>query len=99
MVNPLRYLTDSAPIYEQALSDFGITELMEKLSNFSDPDFDASWMNLEQQELESLATILIRGLTVSLKGKLIAGYVNAIRQGDRQELPKLGTLGFAPPSI
>jgi hypothetical protein len=99
MVNPLRYLTDSAPIYEQALSDFGITELMEKLSNFSDPDFDASWMNLEQQELESLATILIRGLTVSLKGKLIAGYVNAIRQGDRQELPNLGTLGFAPPSI
>jgi hypothetical protein len=99
MVNPLRYLTDSAPIYEQALSDFGITELMEKLSNFSDPDFDASWMNLEQQELESLATILIRGLTVSLKGKLIAGYVNAIRQGDRQELPKLGTLGFPPPSI
>jgi hypothetical protein len=99
MVNPLSYLTDSAPIYEQALSDFGITDLIEKLSNFSDSDFDASWMNLEKQELESLATILIRGLTVSLKGKLIAGYVNAIRQGDRQELPNLGTLGFPPPSI
>jgi hypothetical protein len=99
MVNPLRYLTDSAPIYEQALSEFGITELMEKLSNFSDPDFDASWMNLEQQELESLATILIRELTLSLKGKLIAGYINAIRQGDSQGLPRLGTVAFSPPSI
>lgn len=76
MVNPLRYLTDSPHIYEQALSDFGITELMEKLSNFSDSDRNASWMNLETSELESLATILIRGLTLSLKGKLIASYVN-----------------------
>jgi hypothetical protein len=58
MVNPFRYLTDSAHIYEQALSDFGIAELMEKLSNSSDSHVPAWWMNLEKQELQSLAALL-----------------------------------------
>ncbi len=59
MVNPLRYLTDSAHIYQQALSNFGITKLREKLSNFSDSHVPASLMNLEKQELESLAFLLL----------------------------------------
>lgn len=39
-------------------------------------------MHLEEQELESLAAILIQRLTNTLNGKLIASYLNAIRQGD-----------------
>lgn len=89
MVKPIGYLTDSIHVYQQALSDFGVTELMEKLSNFSDADFDASSMNLAQQELESLAAILIRGLAASLNGKAIAGYLNAIRHGSADISPNL----------
>jgi hypothetical protein len=58
MVNPLRYLTDSVHIYQQALSNFGIAQLMEKLSNSSDAHVPAPWMNLEKQELQSLAALL-----------------------------------------
>jgi hypothetical protein len=68
--------------YQQALDDFGITQLLSRLSNYSDADFDATSMNLEQQELESLAAILIGQLTQTLNGKLIASYFNAIRQGN-----------------
>lgn len=99
MVKPIGYPTDSTHIYQQALSDFGITELMEKLSHFSDADFDASWMNLEQQELESLAAILIRGLAASLNGKAIAAYLNAIRHASSDISPKLFHPAFRPPSV
>jgi len=68
--------------YQQALDDFGITQLLSRLSNYSDADFDATSMNLEQQQLESLAAILIGQLTQTLNDKLIASYFNAIRQGN-----------------
>ena len=68
--------------YQQALSDFGITKLLEKLSNFSDSDFNAQWLHLEPEELDSLAAILIQQLTNSLNGKLISGYLNTIRHGN-----------------
>jgi hypothetical protein len=70
------------PAYQQALDDFGITELLSHLSNYVDADFNAQLMNLEQEELESLAAILIQRLTINLNGKLIASYLNAIRHGD-----------------
>jgi len=41
--------------YQQALKDFGILELLGKLSNFSDSNFDARWLNLAEEELDSLA--------------------------------------------
>jgi hypothetical protein len=68
--------------YQQALDDFGIRELLSKLSTYSDADFDAGLMHLEEQELESLAAILIGQLTQTLNGKLIASYLNAIRHGN-----------------
>ena len=68
--------------YKQALDDFGIRELLSKLSTYSDADFDAGLMHLEEQELESLAAILIGQLTQTLNGKLIASYLNAIRHGN-----------------
>ncbi len=97
MVKPIGYPTDSTHVYQQALSDFGITELMEKLSNFLDADFDAAQMNLTQPEVESLAALLIRDLTANLKGIAIclrhacaiAGYLNAIRHASTNISPNL----------
>ena len=68
--------------YQQALDDFGVTDLMSHISNYADEDFNAAVMNLEEQELESLAAILIQRLISSLNGKAIANYLNAIRHGD-----------------
>jgi hypothetical protein len=74
----------SAPIafYQQALCDFGIANLIEQISNFSDVDFDVKWMHLEEQEIEALAVLLIQQVTASLNGKLIAGYLNVLRNID-----------------
>ena len=85
--------------YQQALEDFAITNLLTHLKTYSDADFDAAWMNLTQPELESLAAILIRDLTANLKGKAIAGYLNAIRHGSTDIPPSLVHLVFPPPSI
>jgi hypothetical protein len=68
--------------YQQALDDFGVTDLMSHIRNYADEDFKAAVMNLEEQELESLAAILIQRLISSLNGKAIANYLNAIRHGD-----------------
>ena len=65
--------------YQQAIEDFAIAHLLTYLRTYPHTDFDAAWMNLTQPELESLAVILIRQLTVNLKGKVIAGYLNAMR--------------------
>lgn len=85
--------------YQQALEDFAIAHLLSRLKTYSDADFDAAWMNLTQSELESLAAILIRQLTSNLKGKAIAGYLNAIRHGSTDIPPSLVHLVFPPPSI
>jgi hypothetical protein len=68
--------------YQQALEDFGITELLEKLSRFQDSDFETQWLHPEPEELESVAALLIQQLTNSLNSKLISGYLNAHRHGN-----------------
>lgn len=73
--------------YQQALSDFCIEELLEKISNYSDADFDAAQMNLEPELLETLASILLMHFIKSINGKLISGYLNAIRHGNSEILP------------
>lgn len=102
MVKP-SYRTDRRCIYQkgyqQALEDFGITQLLTRLRTHCDADFDAAWMNLTQSELESLAAIPIRDLTANLNGKAIAGYLNAIRQGSADIPPSLVHRTFPPPSI
>jgi hypothetical protein len=90
MLNAVQ-LTDKSSIeqkfYQQALSDFGIEKLLEKISNYSDADFDAGQMNLELSELESLTSILLMHFITSINGKLISGYLNAIRHGNSEVLP------------
>lgn len=73
--------------YQQALSDFGIEELCEKISNYSDEDFDVERMNLEAEEVETLALLLIQELSSSVNGKLLSGYLNAIRHENSELLP------------
>ncbi len=73
--------------YQQALSDFGLEELLENISNYSDENFDAGKMNLEAEEVEILATILIQHWSNSLNGKLLGGFLNAIRHGNSEILP------------
>ncbi|MCA1994146.1 MAG: hypothetical protein LDL41_19180, partial [Coleofasciculus sp. S288] len=82
MVKPTAENNTHSQTYQQALDDFGIAELLLHLSNYADDDFKAQWMNLEEQELKSLAAVLIEHLTHNLKGKLIGSYLNAIRHGN-----------------
>lgn len=100
MLNPVRYKTEEHRAYQQALDDFGITELLAKLKNYSDADFDGAWMQLQPQEIETLAAILISGLIESIDGKLIGAYFNLIRHNHQDIAPGLikasTPLGFNP---
>lgn len=88
--------------YQQALCDFGIAELIEILNNFCDPDFDAARMHLEEQELEQLATLLVQQLCVNLDGKMVAGYLNIVRNAGTwtiADLPKLELKSLQHPLV
>ena len=73
--------------YQQALSDFGIEGLLKKISNYSDEDFEVGLMNLEPEEVETLAVLLIQHWSSNVNGKLLGGYLNAIRHGNSELLP------------
>ena len=85
--------------YQQALEDFALAPLITHLKTYSDADFDAGWMNLTQPELESRRAIFIRQLTANLKGKAIAGYLNAMLKGSTNLPPSLVHRAFGSPSI
>jgi hypothetical protein len=87
---------DLSASYQQALCDFGIAELIETLSNFCDPDFDIAQMHLEEQELEQLAVLLIQQLCDSLNGKMMAGYLNVVRNADAWTITDLPRLELKP---
>lgn len=99
MVKPVGYPSDTQRAYQQALDDFGITELLTRLNNFSDANFDAAWMNLSEQEAERLTAILIQRLTASLRGKLIASYLDMMRRGSKSEIIGSINLEFPPSSV
>lgn len=86
-------LSHSTPFqagYQQALTDFAITDLLHCIKTHSDAHFDATWLALKPTETESLAAILIQSLTTNLKGNLLTAYLNAIRH------PHFNT--FVPPT-
>jgi hypothetical protein len=85
-IKPLSEKSLCPQSYQQALDDFGLTELLSHLSNYVNADFNAALMNLKEPELESLGAILIQRLIKTLTGKLIASYLNAIRYGDADVL-------------
>ncbi len=56
-------------------------------------------MQLQQQEIETLAVILISALTHSINGKLIAAYLNLIRHNHQDIAPGLISLKYPDASI
>ncbi|MEG4800742.1 hypothetical protein QUB63_14175 [Microcoleus sp. ARI1-B5] len=73
--------------YQQALDDFGISQLLLCIRNYSDADFDTQRMQLKQKELHSLAAHLIEQLVANLKGSLIASYLNTLRKAGDYSKP------------
>ncbi|MEH2253325.1 hypothetical protein [Nostoc sp.] len=71
MLKPVCYKTDEHRSYLQALDDFGIAELLAKLSDYC-----------QQQEQETLAVVLIAQLTQSIDAELIANYLSALALSD-----------------
>jgi len=70
---------------QQALTEFGITQLLSLLKHYRDIDFDASQMHLTDAEVHAIAQLFIQQLTESLNGKLIAGALNTLRHGEEME--------------
>jgi len=68
--------------YQQALNDFCLTELLEKLSQVNRSAVEPQCLASVPEELDSLAALLIQQLTSSLDSKLIEDYLSAMRQGD-----------------
>ncbi len=87
-VRPVCHKKDKYRGYQQALDDFGIAELLAKLSDYC-----------QQQEQESLAAILISQLTQSINAELIANYLSAIAQNQQNSLPKLINPKISPGSV
>ncbi|MDJ0704651.1 MAG: hypothetical protein QNJ46_15315 [Leptolyngbyaceae cyanobacterium MO_188.B28] len=84
--------------YQQALTDFAITELLHSLNTFFDTHFDATRGTLTSTETETLAAILIQTLTRNLNGNLLATYLKAIRHPPLETLSPLTKLRLPPPA-
>lgn len=78
---------DRSSCYQQALDDFGITQLLLRISNYADGDFNAARMCLKEQELESIVTLLIEQLTANIKGSVLANYLYIIRDQETLQRP------------
>jgi hypothetical protein len=89
MVNPVSDGNEYTRGYQQALDDFGITQLLSRIRSYSDDDFDATGACMTQPELESFAVFLILRVGANLKGsalakpsKRIARYLNTLRKAN-----------------
>jgi hypothetical protein len=74
---------------------FGITQLLSRIDNYRDGDFDAMRMALQKQEVESIANLLIEQLIANLKGSVLANYLYLVRnrsihrqEGDRSNFAR-----------
>lgn len=68
--------------YQQALDDFGVTQLLSRIRSYSDDDFDAAGARMTGPELESFAVFLILRVGANLKGSAIARYLNTLRKAN-----------------
>ncbi|MFP5275168.1 hypothetical protein [Coleofasciculus sp.] len=85
MIKPIGYQEG----YQQALQDFGISDLLGKLSTFLEKMNETQWQQIQEDEPDSIAALLIEQLTSSLQESLISAYLNAIRQGDSRGISDL----------
>ncbi len=58
--------------------DAALCDLIQRITNFSDDDFDSAWFELIDAEVEGLAVQLLQGLTNTLAGKQLSGYLLAL---------------------
>ena len=84
--------------YQQALNDFAISDLLQRLKTYSDRSFDATWVALKAQEAETLAAVLIQTLTANLNGNLLAVYLDGIRSKTLDSSNPLSRLHLPPPT-
>jgi hypothetical protein len=84
--------------YQQALTDFSITDLLCRLKTYSDSNFDTASVALKTQEVETLAAILIQTLTANLNGNTLAGYLDVMRHNTLDASKSLSNLPLPPPS-
>ena len=87
MVKLVSDRSDRSEAYQQVLDDFGIAQLLSRIGNYRDRDFDAARMSLQQQELEDIATLLIEQLSANIKGAVLANYLLVIRNRVKLQRP------------
>ena len=80
MIKPSSDGSEFSRGYQQALDDFGITQLLSCIRSYSDADFDAQRVLLQEKEVKSLAGHLIEQLAANLTGSLIASYLDILRK-------------------
>ena len=68
MVRPESDESEYTRDYQQALDDFGVTQLLSGIRCYSDDDFDVDRAQLTQQELESLVAMVIERVAANIKG-------------------------------
>ncbi|MEG4864451.1 MULTISPECIES: hypothetical protein [unclassified Microcoleus] len=84
MIKPSSDGSEFSRGYQQALDDFGITQLLSCIRSYSDADFDAQRVLLQEKEVKSLAGHLIEQLAANLTGSLIASYLDILRKAGAQ---------------
>lgn len=84
MIKPSSDGSEFSRGYQQALDDFGITQLLSCIRSYSDTDFDAQRVLLQEKEVKSLAGHLIEQLAANLTGSLIASYLDILRKASAQ---------------
>ncbi|WP_293349646.1 MULTISPECIES: hypothetical protein [unclassified Microcoleus] len=82
MVRPGSDESEYSRGYQQALNDFGVTQLLSRIRCYSDDDFDANRARMTQPELESFAVFLILRVGANLNGSAIARYLNTLRKAN-----------------
>ncbi len=82
MIKPVSDGSEYTRGYQQAVNDFGITQLLSGIRNYSDEDFDATGARMTQPELESFAVFLILRVGANLKGSTIARYLKTLRKAN-----------------
>ena len=85
--------------YQQALDDFGLTQLLSGIRSYSDEDFEADRARMTGPELESLAVFLILRVGANLKGSTIARYLNTLRKANSPTIADRPAIELNPNSI
>ncbi len=99
MIKPVNDGNEYARGYQQALDDFGITQLLSRIRSYSDDDFDATGARMTGPEIESFAVFLILRVGANLNGSAIARYLNTLRKANSPVIadrPAMATPRLAP---